>query len=326
MEDIKIALPKKPVKLLDQLRELIRREGKSYSTEITYVYWVKNYIIYHNKTHPSKLGTADVSQYLTYLAVQCDVAGGTQRTALNAIVYLYNRLLEQPLGDLKFKFSKKPKRIPVVFAHTEAMDVINQLSNEYALMAKLMYGSGLRIGETVRLRVKDIDFGMGYIVVNDAKGNKSRTTLLPKSLLESLKKQITIVDKKLAVDREMNIGPVYMPNRLNKKYPKSGYQLKWQYLFPSYKTSIDPRCDIERRHHIFRASLQKQVKVAIIAAGINKHASSHTFRHSFATRLLQSKYDLRQIQTLMGHSDIRTTEIYLHVLEDLGDHVISPID
>lgn len=193
-------------------------------------------------------------------------------------------------------------------------------------MANLMYGSGLRVSEVIRLRVKDIDFQMGYILVRNGKGAKDRTTLLPKSCILVLQKQILVVDKLLSLDIENGIGAVFMPNMLQDKYPKAGRSLSWQFIFPSVKTSIDPRSGIERRHHINKASVQTHVKLAIRAANIHKLAGSHTFRHSFATRLLQQKYDLRQIQTLLGHSDIRTTEVYLHVLEELGDAIKSPID
>ena len=206
------------------------------------------------------------------------------------------------------------------------MAVIKHLDEGYRLLGKLMYGCGLRISEAVRLRIKDIDFDMGYIVIREGKGAKDRTTLLPKSIIDDLKHQVNVVEKLLALDMARELGPVYLPNMLDKKYPRAGYSIGWQYLFPANNTSIDPRSGIERRHHIHRATIQKQVKIAINAAGIRKQASCHTFRHSFATRLLQNKYDLRQIQTLMGHSDIRTTEIYLHVIEELGDHVVSPID
>ncbi len=326
MDDIKVPIPNKPSKFLDQLREHIRANGKAYATEITYISWVKQYIIYHNKKHPNELDSKHVEEYLTYLNVQGGASVNTQKTALNALVYLYNHFLNQPLKQLNFRYSRKPTRIPTVFTHDEAIEVINCLDENFQLMGKLMYGCGLRISEVVRLRIKDIDFNMRYIVIRDGKGSKDRTTLLPKSIIDSLKKQIVVVEKLLAFDKAKGTGPVYLPNMLGKKYPQAGHSINWQYLFPSHNTSVDPRSNIVRRHHIYRGTIQRQVKIAINAAKIRKQASCHTFRHSFATRLLQNKYDLRQIQTLMGHSDIRTTEIYLHVIEELGDHVVSPID
>jgi len=326
MDDIKIPLPVKPTKFLDQFREYIRKDGKAYATEQTYVTWVKQYILYHKKQHPKDLEAKHIEEYLTYLSVHANASSNTQRTVLNSLIYLYTRFLDHPIENLKFRYSKKPTKVPTVFSHDEAMGIINYLKNEYQLICKLMYGCGLRISEAVRLRIKDIDFGMGYIIIRDGKGAKDRTTLLPKSIIADLKQQIVIVEKQLALDIEKGTGPVYLPNMLEKKYPKAGYSLKWQYLFPAHFPSKDPRSGIIRRHHIYRGSVQKQVKNAIINRNIHKQASCHTFRHSFATRLLQNKYDLRQIQTLMGHSDIRTTEIYLHVIEELGDHVKSPID
>ena len=205
------------------------------------------------------------------------------------MVYLYNRFLNQPLHDLKFRYSKKPTLIPTVFSHDEAMGVINNLESEYQLIGKLMYGCGLRISEAVRLRIKYIDFGMGYIVIRDGKGAKDRTTLLPKSVIEELQNQTIIVEKRLALDNAKKLGPVYLPNMLAKKYPNAAFSLDWQYLFPSYSTSKDPRSGIERRHHINRSSVQKQVKIAIHAARIRKNASCHTFRH-YADNLIMPSY------------------------------------
>ncbi len=326
MEDVKVPIPAKPLKFIDQFRAFIRLDGKSYATENTYVYWVKQYITFNNKTHPSQLTGTEVTEFLTHLALKMNTSPNTQKTALNALMFLYNRFLKQPIDKLDFHYAKKPVRTPTVFTHLEAVDVINNLEMPYQLMAKLMYGSGLRISEALRLRVKDIDFGMGYIIVRDGKGAKDRTTLLPKSTITDLKNQIIVVAKLLDFDIHRGVGPVYMPHLLEKKYPDAGHSLAWQFVFPSDNISQDPRVNVMRRHHLYSTTLQMHVKKAIKAARINKLASCHTFRHSFATRLLQSKYDLKQIQTLMGHSDIRTTEIYLHVLDELGDKVKSPLD
>lgn len=326
IEDIPISLPEKPVRFMDQLRTLIRAQGKSYATERTYTYWVKKFIVFNNYQHPEKLGKTEIESYLNYLCVQRDASSSTQATALNAIMYLYNQFLNKPIENLTFRYAKKAARIPTVFSHKEAISVIDQLPHPYSLIARLMYGSGLRVSEAVRLRVKDVDFEQGYLMIRDTKGNKDRSTLLPKSVINDMKQQVVIVEKLLALDQALQTGPVYMPNRLENKFPSAGRTLGWQYLFPSTRTSTDPRTKVERRHHIYRATVQKNVSRAIKAAGIHKHASCHTFRHSFATRLLEAKYDLRQIQKLMGHSDISTTEIYLHVIEALGDSVKSPID
>ncbi len=326
MENVKIPLPQKPTKFLDQFRTFIRLDGKSYATENTYVYWVHQYILFHQKQHPAKLGAEHVTAYLSHLAIRLNTAPNTQKTALNAIMFLYNRFLNRPIEKLEYRYAKKATRTPTVFSHDEATAVIDCLVMPYKLMAQLMYGAGLRISDTLRLRVKDIDFNMGYIIVRDGKGSKDRTTLLPKSLIADLKNQVIVVSKLLEFDKSRNVGPVYLPHSLEQKYPYAGHALEWQYLFPSETLSKDPRVNVIRRHHIYSGTLQSHVKDAIRESRIHKQASCHTFRHSFATRLLQAKYDLKQIQTLMGHSDIRTTEIYLHVLDELGDKVKSPID
>lgn len=325
MDDVRTPLPATPTKFLDQLCAFIRLDGKSYSTENVYIYWVKQFILFHKKKHPAEMHAEEVQAFLSHLSLQLNAAPNTQKTALNALIFLYNRFLKKPIENLEFSYARKATRIPTVFSHEEAISVINQLNDSYKLMAQLMYGAGLRVSEVLRLRVKDIDFNMGFIQILDGKGFKDRTTL-PKTLIEPLKEQIKYVEKLLALDKQKGISGVYMPNRLDKKYPGAGKSLAWQYVFPSTSLSKDPRSDAIRRHHIFPTSVQMQVKRAITKSGITKKASCHTFRHSFATRLLQAKYDLKQIQTLMGHSDIRTTEIYLHVLDELGDKVKSPLD
>ncbi|EIK43142.1 integron integrase [Cellvibrio sp. BR] len=326
MEDVRIPLPASPTKFLDQFRVFIRTDGKSYSTENTYVYWVKQFILFNNKAHPQSLGNQEVEAFLTHLSVAKDASPNTQKLALNALMFLYNRFLNTPIEQLNFKYAKKPIRTPTVFTHEEAMSVIDCMVMPYKLLAQLMYGCGLRVSEALRLRVKDVDFAMGYIVIRDGKGFKDRTTLLPKSIISDLKKQIDIVQNLLEYDKTCGIAGVYMPNMLEKKYPSAGHSLGWQFLFPGNEPSKDPRTNLIRRHHIYPTTIQSHVKHAIKKVSIHKHASCHTFRHSFATRLLQAKYDLKQIQTLMGHTDIRTTEIYLHVLDELGDRVKSPLD
>lgn len=326
MDDIPIPLPDHPVRFLDKFRAFIRLDGKSYSTEQTYVHWVELFIRFSKKKRPSELNSNDVNAFLTHIAVSMNAAANTQKTALNALMFLFNRYLKRPIENLEFRYARKPRRTPTVLSHDEAMRIIDLIEEPYKLMVQLMYGSGLRVSEAIRLRVKDVDFAMGYIVVRDGKGSKDRTTLLPKKLQEPLKQQIEIVDKLLALDTARGIDGVYMPNRLAQKYPNAGKTLTWQYVFPSSEISIDPRTGLKRRHHVFTTSIQSRVKQAVKKARVFKQVSCHTFRHSFATRLLQAKNDLKQIQTLMGHTDIRTTEIYLHVLDELGDRVKSPLD
>lgn len=326
MEDIPIPLPNNPVRFIDKFRTFIRLDGKAYATEQTYVHWVELFIEHSRKVRPSELNTDDVSNFLTYLAIELNAAANTQKTAFNALMFLFNRFLKRPIENLEFRYARKPRRTPTVLSHDEAMRVIELMSDPYKLMTQLMYGAGLRVSEVLRLRVKDVDFGMGYILVRDGKGSKDRTTLLPRRLIEPLRHQVDIVEKLLALDTARGVDGVYMPNRLAQKYPNADRTLTWQYLFPSSELSKDPRTGLTRRHHVFQTSIQTHVKHAVKKARILKQVSCHTFRHSFATRLLQAKNDLKQIQTLMGHTDIRTTEIYLHVLDELGDKVKSPLD
>ncbi|MCW8948445.1 MAG: integron integrase, partial [Sedimenticola sp.] len=268
----------------------------------------------------------EVEAFLSDLAVNRHVAPGTQKTALCALVFLYGTFLNKPLVDMQITRSKRNVRVPEVFSHNEAKAVIDKLSDIYRVMALLMYGAGLRINECLRLRVKDINFSMGYIVVREGKGLKDRRTLLPESLKEPLQEQIRYVKSLFEFDRANNLSGVYMPYALERKYPQASTQLAWQFLFPAKKPSIDPRSGLIRRHHIIDRTLQRQVRDAIRRAQITRQCSSHTFRHSFATRLPEKGYDIRTIQELMGHTDVKTTEIYTHVIGKGGLGVNSPID
>ena len=327
MDDIPIPISESRRKLTEQLRYCMRVKHLTYSTEKTYLYWILNFIRFHKRRHPAEMGSTEVDQYLSYLATHRNVAPNTQALALNALVFLYHRFLEKELGELSFtrpRFHRKP---PVVFTHQEAISIINLLQHQlHQLMAKLMYGSGLRLMECCRLRVKDIDFGMNEILVRRGKGNRDRRTLLPKSLIDSLTVQINTVRAVHNFDTEMGCAEVWLPDALSRKYPNAACSLSWAYLFPSNKPANDPSSGKLRRHHIHPTAFQKYLRIAIKASGILKQASSHTFRHSFATRLLEHGYDLRTIQELLGHTDIRTTEIYTHVLNKGGRGVFSPID
>lgn len=316
----------KSTRFIDRYRLFLRRYGLTYATERTYVYWVVHFIRFHKMRRPEEMGAREVISFLDHLSEDRQVAPATQSLALNSLSNLYNRFLAKPLEDLDFQYARKRQRIPVVFTHEEALSVIEHLPKPVKLAAKLMYGAGLRVSESIRLRVNDVDFGNNYIIVRNGKGLKDRTTILPGMLVDELQEQIKIVEKQFLLDREDKVGPVYVPHALSKKYPNIAENLGWQYLFPAKNLSFDPRSDVRRRHHIHTSSAQKQVFEAVKKSGIIKKASSHTFRHSFATQLLKARYDLRQIQKLLGHNDIRTTEIYLHVVEDLGSHVVSPLD
>jgi integron integrase len=326
MIDIPIPISIDTTKLIPRYRLFIRGQNKAYQTEKTYVFWVKRFIYFHNKTHPDNLNAEHVSYFLSSLVIEGNVSKSTQKTALNALVHFYDKFLNSPLGDLTFKNAKKQRKIPEVFTHQEAKSVISRVQEPYRLMTDLMYGSGLRISECGRLRVKDIDFGFKSIIIRNGKGDKDRTTLLPNSAIERLRRQIEKVHLLHEQDLANDCGEVYLPNALERKYKRANKQLAWQYLFPASRCSTDPRSGKQRRHHVMDNTVQKKVAAAIRESGVLKHTACHTFRHSFATRLLQKGYDIRTIQKLLGHADVKTTEIYTHVIGQGGYGVISPTD
>lgn len=325
-DDIPSTLPLKPVRFLDRLRYFMRCQNKSWQTEKTYIYWIKQYIYFHNKQPPDQMGKEHVEAFLNNLTVNVNASPSTQAIALNALIFLYKQFLGRDLGQLNFKYARRKPKPPVVFSHNEAMDVIDKLEASYKVMGILMYGAGLRVSECTRLRVKDLDFSMGELLVLDSKGLKSRRTVLPQSLHKRLKTQIQRVKCLHEQDLADGYGEVYMPYNLASKYPNQARHINWQYIFPSSHIAVDPRTKKKRRHHVHQSAIQKKVKLAINICDIQKFASCHTFRHSFATRLLEQSYDIRTIQELLGHSDVATTEIYTHVLNKGGRGVISPVD
>lgn len=313
--------------LLSAVREKLRVKHYSLRTEQSYLYWIKYYIRFQGTRHPAEMGASEIESFLTHLAVDRNVTASTQNQALSAILFLYQKVLEIELPCLDdVTRASKPSRLPTVFTSAQALAVINGLPQQYILMAELMYGAGLRVMECVRLRVKDIDFDYAQIIVRSGKGAKDRVTLLPKRSVDALHAQIEKV--RVMHDREMaqGFGRVYLPFALERKYPNANRELGWQYVFPAAKRSIDPRSGNEQRHHFGEQSLQRAVKKSIIACGINKQASCHTFRHSFATHLLENGYDIRTVQELMGHKDVRTTQIYTHVMNKGANAVLSPLD
>jgi len=317
----------KKKRLLEQVREVIRMKHYSIRTEQTYAQWIKRFILFHNKKHPAEMGENEVYEFLSYLATVEKVSASTQNVALNSIVFLYSQVLKQELGDFsKFIRAKTSKKIPVVLAKDETNQVLSLMSGLPKLMASLLYGSGLRLMECVRLRVKDVDFKYNEIIVREGKGQKDRVTLLPDSIIERLKLQI----KKVKLIHQQDIidgfGEVYLPNALAKKYKNASKSFLWQYVFPASNLSIDPRSGVKRRHHISESVLQKAVTIAARKSEINKPISCHTFRHSFATHLLGNGYDIRTVQDLLGHKNIKTTMIYTHVLKKGGLAVKSPLD
>jgi integron integrase len=314
-------------KLLEQVRHIIRIKHYSIRTEQAYLQWIKQYILFHNKRHPSELSEPDVSSFLSHLAVGRSVAASTQNQALSAIVFLYKQVLNKPLDWLDdLERAKRPAKLPVVLSRAEVRAVLAQLDGSKWLMASLLYGSGLRLMECLRLRVKDVDFGYSQIIVRDGKGGKDRATILPDILKPPLNSHLDKVKTLHENDLRLGFGRVYLPYALEKKYPNADHQWCWQFVFPTSRLSVDPRSGKLQRHHIAEDVLQRAVSSAIRQAGISKPASCHTFRHSFATHLLEDGYDIRTVQELLGHSDVRTTMIYTHVLNKGGKGVRSPLE
>lgn len=315
------------LKLLDQIRNAIRRKHYSISTEKSYVDWVKRFILFHGKRHPNTLGKNEITQYLNHLANDRQVAASTQNQALSALVFLYKEVLNKEFGWLnKLDYAKKPERLPVVFSQSEVKLVLSCLDGVFWIVGNLLYGSGLRLMESLRLRVQDIDFSYNQLMIRDGKGKKDRITVLPKMLLNPLKHQINKVSLIHKIDIQEGFGNVYLPFALEKKYPTANRDLSWQYVFPADKKTLDPRTGVMRRHHIGRGQVQRAVKSAVKLSKIPKHATCHTLRHSFATHLLEAGYDIRTIQDLLGHKDVSTTMIYTHVTKKGGRGIQSPAD
>lgn len=319
--------PANPPKLLDQVQAALRMKHYSIRTERVYLDWIKRYILFHHKTHPAQMGAPEVEAFLSHLAVAGKVAASTQNQAKSALLFLYREVLaiELPWLD-NVTQAKTPQRLPVVLTVSEVKSVLNRLDGTLWLMASLLYGGGLRLMECVRLRVKDVDFEMRQVTVREGKGFKDRVTMLPQSLIAPLQAHLARVRALHDEDVAEGYGAVYLPYALEKKYPNAAKEWGWQYVFPARSLSVDPRSGVTRRHHVDEKSLQRAVKRAAQQAGIAKPATPHTFRHSFATHLLQSGYDIRTVQELLGHKDVQTTMVYTHVLNRGGKGVQSPLD
>jgi integron integrase len=314
-------------KLLDQVSDVARFRHLSLRTEQAYRTWIKRYILFHGKRHPRELDSEAVRAFLTHLAVNEHVSAATQNQAFNGLLFLYRHVLRtEPPNITGVERARHSRRLPVVFSKAEASAVIRQLDGENRLIVSLLYGAGLRIMEAVRLRVKDIDFGRHEITVRDGKGEQDRLTMLPHVLKESMARQITRVHRWHDQDLKQGYGEVYLPYALERKYPKAAKDFIWQYLFPADKLSVDPRAGKIRRHHVNEQNIQRAVKTALRKAGVRKNGTCHAFRHSFATHLLEDGYDIRTVQELLGHKDVRTTMIYTHVLNKGGRGVRSPLD
>ena len=314
---------------LKDVQNYLRVAFYSKRTEDTYLYWILNFIRYQNKKHPKDMGVNEVESFLNYLVIERNVSASTQRTALNALIFLYKRYFGREEFTLpNLRSSKRPQKIPVVLKRKEVQQILEKLENPYNLCVQLMYGSGLRLMEVMRLRIKDVDCEQLTITVHDGKGNKDRVTTLSEVSIADIQKQI--LQAQIYFEQDLvraNWSGVYMPNALDRKYPRAAFELPWQYLFPAKNWSTDKRSKLpkHRRHHLNEQRLQRQVKRAIKACNISKPASCHTFRHSFATHLLERGADIRTVQEQLGHSDIRTTEIYTHVLKRGGRAVRSPL-
>ncbi len=314
-------------RLLVRVRDKIRLKHYSIRTEQAYTDWVRRFVLFHEKRHPAEMGAAEVEKFLTHLAVEGNVAASTQNQAKSALLFLYREVLEIELPWLDdVAKAKDGKRLPVVLTVQESMRLLDEMEGTTGLIARLLYGTGMRVMEGVRLRVKDVEFSRRELIVREGKGNKDRVTMLPQSLIAPLQAHLVRVKARHEKDLAAGFGDVYLPFALARKYPNAGREWHWQYVFPAAKRAIDPRSDVERRHHVTDQAVQRAVRQAARDAGIDKPVSPHTLRHSFATHLLQSGYDIRTVQELLGHKDVQTTMIYTHVLNRGGRGVVSPLD
>jgi integron integrase len=320
-------IPERQPRLLDQLRRRIRDKHYTLNTERTYVYWARWYIRFHGLRHPADMGPNEIRTFLSYLNNDRHIAGSTYSQALCALLFLYKEVLGIELPWIEgLSRPKRPPKRPVVLTQTEIKLVLDQMSGIYQLVARLLYGTGMRLFECAQLRIKDVDLQRREVLVRGGKGGKDRITILPLSLVQPLREQIGIARAIFEQDRTHSRPGVMLPYALERKYPKAGTQLGWFWVFPSDHESTDPRTGIIRRHHLYPQTIQRAVKRAVQAAKLTKPASTHTLRHSFATHLLEAGYDIRTVQELLGHNDVSTTMIYLHVLTGGGRGIVSPVD
>jgi integron integrase len=316
-----------PSPLLEEVRTQIRLRHYSLRTEQAYLGWIVRYIRFHERRHPKDLGGPEVEAFLSDLATVRNVAAATQAQALAALLFLYKQVLHADLPWLDGVVrAKRPRKLPVVFTPTEVMAVLAETSGTPGLVCQLLYGTGMRVLEALRLRVKDLDFDYHQIVIRDGKGAKDRVTMLPGALVEPMRMQLRVVDRAHKRALANGFGGVELPFSLQRKYPRAHLELAWQYVFPSPTPSIDPRSGVRRRHHLNEKNVQRAVYEAVRAAGIQKPGTPHTFRHSFATHLLENGYDIRTVQQLLGHKDVATTQIYTHVMRKGAGAVRSPLD
>jgi integron integrase len=320
-------IPNPKAKLREQVREVMRFHHYSFRTEETYWQWIKRFILFHAKRHPKEMGVAEVSAFLSHLTAANDAARATQRQALNALVFLYAEVLLQPLGRLpEFRQQMRPPRLPEVLSREEVRQVLAAAAVEYQLPLRLLYGTGMRLMELLRLRVKDVDFARGQIVVRGGKGGKDRVTVLPGSLREELQAHLEKWRLEHQRERVAGRGETSLPPGVEHKYPKAASEWPWQYIFPAPGLSFVPGSRRRLRHHLQEDNLQRAMRAAVSRVKLNKRATCHTLRHSFATHLLEAGYDIRTVQDLLGHKDVTTTQIYTHVMQKPGIGVRSPLD
>jgi len=314
-------------RLLDQVQRALRIRHYSLRTEETYIHWIKRYILFHKKQHPLEMGKLEVEAFLSYLATDKHVAASTQNQALSSILFLYKKVLNIEIDWIdNVVRAKRPKYLPTVLSPSEVRLLINEMSGVHQLLAKILYGSGLRIMELLRLRVQDINFDYKQILVRSGKGNKDRVTVLPSNIIDELIEQMAKARQIHNKDLNEGFGEVYLPFALHRKYPNAAKEWVWQYVFPSMKRSIDPRSGIIRRHHLYERGFSRAIKKAAFHIGLTKRISSHTFRHCFATHMLENGYDIRTVQDLLGHKDVKTTQIYTHVMKKGASGVKSPLE
>ncbi len=318
------------MKLLDRVRTKIKFKHYSQNTENTYVYWIKKFIVFHNKRHPKEMGKFEIEQFLSYLATHRKVSASTQNQAFNALMFLYNQVLELPLIDQNINALRAKQRVhlPTVLSTKEVKHLIEQFpANNYKTIVQTIYGCGLRLSEVLRLRVKDIDFDYNRMIVWDSKSLNDRSLPLPQKLIKPYKNIISKNKLHHQMDLDQGFGTVEMPNALARKYPNADKEFKWQYLFPMAKVSKDPKSGVIRRHHVLESTFGRNLKKAVLKSKINKKVTAHTFRHSYATHLLQAGIDIRTIQELLGHKRLETTMIYTHVVKELSQqNRFSPLD
>ncbi len=314
-------------RLYDRMVEVLRTRHYSRRTEQAYVHWIRRFILFHAPTHPRELAEGDVNRFLTHLAMKENVASSTQNQALAAVLFLYEHVLERPLDRIEgIVRARKPKRLPVVLTREEVEEILTQMDGAPRLVSTLLYGSGLRLMEGLRLRVKDLDFGRGEITVREGKGQKDRVTMLPEALRQALQDHLRWVHQQHETDLKSGLGQAPLPDALARKYPNASREWGWQWVFPASSHYVDRETGIRHRHHLHESVIQKAVHLAAYRAGLAKRATTHTFRHSFATHLLEDGYDIRTIQELLGHKDVQTTMVYTHVLNRGGRGVHSPLD